>query len=109
MLPAIVEEMIDGNLAKVEISKNLSGFIGNSPPIYTSRSFGVPGIKNSKNKTVSTFFSSENHLLFSSLSIFSFETKLYIKFLPNLLTAKKIIKLLRNAPKNTTISPPIGP
>ena len=46
--PAIVDDIIDGNLSSVDIAKNLDVFIGNSPPIYTNKSFGVPGIKNNK-------------------------------------------------------------
>ena len=92
------EEIIEGNLAKVLIPKNLNGLTGNSPPIYTIKSFGVPGIKNSINKVKYNFFSFENNLLFSIFSILSFDAKLYIKSLPNVLTAKKIIKPLMNAP-----------
>lgn len=32
LLPAIVEEIIEGNLAKVEINKNFKGLIGSNPP-----------------------------------------------------------------------------
>ena len=58
LLPAIVDEIIDGNLNNVAISINLLYFIGNSPPIYTNKSFGVPGIKNNNIITISIFFSS---------------------------------------------------
>ena len=54
-LTAIVEDITDGNLANVEISMNFDGFIGNNPPIYTSKSFGVPGTINNRHKTSSTF------------------------------------------------------
>ena len=92
------EEIIEGNLAKVLIPKNLNDLTGNSPPIYTIKSFGVPGIKNNTNKVKYSFFLFENNLLFSIFSIFSLDAKLYIKSLPMVLTAKKIIKLLMNAP-----------
>ena len=36
---ASVDEIIDGNLANVAINKNLAGFIGKRPPIYTNMSF----------------------------------------------------------------------
>lgn len=39
--PANVDEITEGNLANVDISINLNGFIGNNPAIYTSKSFGV--------------------------------------------------------------------
>ena len=53
--PAIVDDITDGNLANVDINMNLSGFIGSKPPIYTNKSFGVPGIKNSIIIISSTF------------------------------------------------------
>ena len=56
LLPAIVDDTIEGNLANVEMSKNFIGFIGNNPPIYTNKSFGVPGIKNSTNSIISSLF-----------------------------------------------------
>lgn len=109
LLPAIVEEIIDGNLAKVDISRNFTGFIGNSPAKYTNRSFGVPGMKNNMNSIVYTFLGFENIFEFSSFSIFSFDTKLYKNPLPNFLTAKKIAQLLINAPRKIMHIPPIAP
>ena len=44
--PASVDVIIDGNLANVEIATNFDAFIGSNPPIYTNKSFGVPGIIN---------------------------------------------------------------
>ena len=44
--PTIVEVITDGNLTSVAININLNGFTGKSPPIYTNKSFGVPGKKN---------------------------------------------------------------
>ena len=55
LFPAIVDDIIDGNLSSVAIAKNLDAFIGNNPPIYTNKSFGVPGIKNNNAITVSIF------------------------------------------------------
>lgn len=98
MLPAIVEEIIEGNLANVLINRNFIDLTGRIPPKYTIKSFGVPGIKNSKNKVKYKVFWLENSLLLSIFSILSLEAKLYIKSLPNILTAKKTIKLLINAP-----------
>ncbi len=109
LLPAIVEEIIDGNLAKVDISKNFTGFIGKSPAKYTNKSFGVPGMKNNINNIVYIFLGFENIFEFSSFSIFSFDTKLYKNPLPNFLTAKKITQLLINAPIKITHIPPIAP
>ena len=44
--PAIVDDITDGSLTNVDISMNFNGLIGSRPPIYTNKSFGVPGIKN---------------------------------------------------------------
>ena len=35
LFPAIVDDIIDGNLNSIDIAKNLDVFIGSSPPIYT--------------------------------------------------------------------------
>lgn len=53
--PANVDDITDGNLASVDITINLVGFIGNSPAMYTNKSFGVPGNKNSINIIISIF------------------------------------------------------
>lgn len=64
LLPTIVEDIIDGNLANVDINKNSIGFIGSNPPIYTNISFGSPGIKNDKNSNILILFLSLHVLLF---------------------------------------------
>ena len=53
--PTIVEEITEGNLQKVEIKINLSGFTDNNPPIYTRISFGAPVIAKHIAKTNSIF------------------------------------------------------
>ena len=55
LAPAIVEDIIDGNLAIVDTITNLTGFIGNNPAIYANKSFGVPGIINKINIIISIF------------------------------------------------------
>ena len=55
LAPAIVDVTIDGILAIVDSNINLLIFIGSNPDKYVSKSFGVPGIKNRINKTVSIF------------------------------------------------------
>ena len=72
LLPAIVDDIIDGNLQNVAININFIGFIGNRPPIYVNKSFGVPTIKNNIISNFSIFFEFLKYLLFSILSIFSF-------------------------------------
>ena len=69
--PTIVDVITDGNLTSVDISINLNGFIGRSPPINTIKSFGVAGKKNSINKTIFKFLGFFNILLFIILSTFS--------------------------------------
>ena len=76
LLPAIVDDIIEGNLANVDISKNFSVFIGNNPPMYVNKSFGVPGIKNKMNKVISIYLVTLNHFEFSIFYIFSLEIKL---------------------------------
>ena len=51
--PARVDVTTEGNLANVEIKINICGFIGNNPDTYTSKSLGVPGIKNNTNIIIS--------------------------------------------------------
>ena len=56
LLPAIVEDIIDGNLQNVAININLNGFIGNKAPIYVNKSLGVPVIKNKIINILSIYF-----------------------------------------------------
>ena len=44
---------MEGIRAMVEMSKNRESFIGLTPARYVSGSFGVPGMKNKKNVTLS--------------------------------------------------------
>ena len=90
MSPANVEVIIDGNLANVDIKTNLTGFNGNNPAKYTSKSLGVPGIKNKMNIINSIFFGFSNNLFFSIFSKFFLLQKLYTNFLPNFLTNRNI-------------------
>ena len=55
LFPITVDVIIDGNLANVEINIKCNGFTGKIPPIYTNKSFGVPGIKNSIKNIISNF------------------------------------------------------
>ena len=107
--PANVDDITDGNLANVEISINLSGFRGSNPAIYTSKSFGVPGIKNNINIIHSIFLGFWNNLLCSILSILSLLQKLYTNFLPHFLTAKNTIVVIINTDNVININPPIPP
>ena len=109
LFPAIVDDIIDGNLNSVDIAKNLVVFIGNNPPIYTSKSFGVPGIINNNAITVSIFCGSLNNLLFSNLFTFSFGKNSYIKSLPYFFTKKYIIAVTINTDTIKNIVPHIGP
>ena len=88
--PANVEDTTEGNLAKVDISINLSGFIGNNPAIYTSKSFGVPGTINNIIIIHSIFFGFFNNLLFSIFFTFSSSQMSYTNLLPSFLTKKNI-------------------
>lgn len=45
LAPASVEDITDGILASVDITRNLDIFIGSNPAIYVNKSLGVPGIK----------------------------------------------------------------
>ena len=47
--PPTTEEIIDGNLAKKVITIKSPNLIGVNAKKYVSKSFGVPGIKKSKN------------------------------------------------------------
>ncbi len=107
--PAIVDDITDGNLANVDIKINLNGFIGSKPPIYTNKSLGVPGIKNSIIKIISTFFGFFNILLFSNLSIFSFLNAPYTNFFPYFFTVKNKIVVVINTEAVINIVPPILP
>ena len=107
--PAMVDDITDGNLANVEISINLNGFIGSSPPIYTNKSFGVPGIKNSIIIIISTFLGFFSILLFSNLSTFSFLNDSYTNFLPYFLTIKNKIVVVIKTDNVINIVPPILP
>lgn len=69
--PKRVNASIAGILAIVEIKINLIEFTGSNPPIYTNKSFGVPGNKNRIKKIISSLLGFLNHLLFSNFSIFS--------------------------------------
>ncbi len=102
----MVEDIKEGNLANVEIAKNLDVLIGRSPEIYTNKSFGVPGIKKSINNITSILPFCEKSLDFSIFSILSLDTKLYIKLFPYFLTAKNMMQLLINTPINNIIRPP---
>ena len=68
--PTIVDDIIDGNLAKLDIIRNDIGETGNSPPTYINKSFGVPGIKNKKNNIVSILLVFLNILDSKNLSTF---------------------------------------
>ena len=70
-----VDDITEGNLAKVDININLSGFIGNNAAIYTNKSFGVPGIKNNIIIIHSIFLGFLNILLFSIFFTFSSSQK----------------------------------
>lgn len=54
--PNNVNAIIAGILASVDININFVELTGNSPPIYTNKSFGVPGNKKSIKKIISNFF-----------------------------------------------------
>ena len=109
LFPNIVDDIIDGNLNSVDIAINLDDFIGNNAPIYTNKSFGVPGIKNKIIITNSIFFSSFSNLLFSNLSTFSFGKNSYIKSLPNFFTRKYIKHVTIKTDTIKNIVPHIGP
>ena len=68
--PTIVEDKIDGNLAKLDTIRKFNGAIGSNPPTYISKSFGVPGIKNKKNNMVSILLVFLNILDSRKLSTF---------------------------------------
>ena len=87
--PAKVYDITDGNLANVDISMNLDGFIGNNPAIYTNRSLGVPGNKNSINIIISIFLGFWKSLLFSIFFTLSSSLNSYTNFFPNFLNRKK--------------------
>ena len=76
LAPASVDEITDGNLTNVDININLIGFIGNKPPKYTIKSFGVPGMKNNIQTKISIVLVFLNNLLFSILSILFLSKKL---------------------------------
>ena len=103
--PASVDVIIDGNLANVEIATNFDVFIGSNPPIYTNKSFGVPGIINNIINIYSIFLGFLNNLLFSILSIFYLLQKLYINSFPYFRTAKKIIVVVINTENIKNIVP----
>ena len=109
LAPIKVEEITDGNLTKVDIRINLNGFIGNSPPKYTNKSFGVPGIINNIVITNSTFFESLKNLLFSILSSFSFLKNCSTYDLPYFLTKKKIKAVLTKTVPNIKTVPQTVP
>ena len=107
--PTIVDVITDGNLTSVAIKINLNGFIGKSPPIYTNKSFGVPGRKNSMHNIISKFVGFFSSLLCIILSTFSFLKKLYKYLCPNFLTVKKIIVVVINTDAVINKHPPQAP
>ncbi|MNI81464.1 hypothetical protein D3C73_1380800 [compost metagenome] len=54
--PTATDAISQGNLPASSIPKNLSGFIGVSPAIYTNKSLGSPGIRKKINKNTEKFF-----------------------------------------------------
>ena len=79
-----VDEIIDGNRSNVAIAINLDDLIGNMAPIYTNRSFGVPGNKNSSIITISIVFSFLYNLLFSNF-VFIFNIILLLNIIANII------------------------
>ena len=75
----------------------------------TSKSSGSSKNVNRKNNITSILFGFENNLLFLILSNLSSLKKVLIKFIPNFLTQKNIIKELKKHPIKIIIIPPIEP
>lgn len=86
LAPAIVEDIMAGNLAIAVITINLLNEIGNKLPMYVRKSFGTNGKKYNRNRVFS-YLSGFSFILFSTFSNFCFETTSSTKSLPYLFTA----------------------